>query len=112
MDKSIKEAAEIIVNSKLTIALTGAGISVESGIPDFRSKGGLWDRFDPEEYASIYSFKRNPAKVWNMLKEMEETVDRASPIRPKNHINIRFRMIFTATAAAALFIGIFAFCIA
>jgi NAD-dependent deacetylase len=86
MDQSIKEAAGIIVNSKLTIALTGAGISVESGIPDFRSKGGLWDRFDPEEYASIYSFKSNPAKVWNMLKEMEEIVDRASP--NKAHIGL------------------------
>jgi NAD-dependent deacetylase len=79
MDESIEKAAQAILDSNLTLALTGAGISVESGIPDFRSKGGLWDRYDPEEYASIYSFQRNPEKVWQMLREMEETVDKARP---------------------------------
>ena len=79
MDELIEKAARIILDSKLTIALTGAGISVESGIPDFRSKGGLWDRFDPEEYASIWAFQQDPEKVWQMLKEMEETVDSARP---------------------------------
>jgi NAD-dependent deacetylase len=79
MDELIEKAARIILDSKLTIALTGAGISVESGIPDFRSKGGLWDRFDPEEYASIWAFRQDPEKVWQMLKEMEATVDRARP---------------------------------
>ena len=79
MDALIEKAARIILDSKLTIALTGAGISVESGIPDFRSKGGLWDRFDPEEYATIYAFKDNPEKVWRMLKEMEQIVDNARP---------------------------------
>ena len=79
MDESIEKAARAVLDSNLTLALTGAGISVESGIPDFRSKGGLWDRYDPEEYASIYSFQRNPEKVWQMLREMEETVDKARP---------------------------------
>jgi len=79
MDKLIEKAARIILDSKLTIALTGAGISVESGIPDFRSRGGLWDRFDPEEYATIYAFQDNPEKVWRMLKEMEQIVDNARP---------------------------------
>jgi len=79
MDELIEKAARTILESKLTIALTGAGISVESGIPDFRSKGGLWDRFDPEEYATIYAFTKTPEKVWLMLKEMEETVDNAKP---------------------------------
>jgi len=53
VDKLIDKAAQTILDSKLTIALTGAGISVESGIPDFRSKGGLWDRFDPEDLKII-----------------------------------------------------------
>jgi len=79
MDESIKKAAQAVLDSSLTLALTGAGISVESGIPDFRSKGGLWDRYDPEEYASIYSFQRDPEKVWHMLREMEEIVDTARP---------------------------------
>ncbi len=79
MDELIERAARAILESKLTLALTGAGISVESGIPDFRSKGGLWDRYDPEEYATIYAFRENPEKVWRMLKEMEETVNKAMP---------------------------------
>lgn len=79
MDESIGKAARVILGSNLTIALTGAGISVESGIPDFRSKGGLWDRYDPEEYATIYAFQSSPEKVWQMLREMEETVDKARP---------------------------------
>lgn len=86
MDESIKKAARAVVDSSLTLALTGAGISVESGIPDFRSKGGLWDRFDPEEYATIYAFQQNPEKVWHMLREMEETVDSARP--NKAHIGL------------------------
>lgn len=84
MDELIEKAARTILESKLTIALTGAGISVESGIPDFRSKGGLWDRFDPEEYATIYAFTKTPEKVWLMLKEMEETVDKARPNEAHN----------------------------
>jgi len=79
VDELIEKAARAILESELTIALTGAGISVESGIPDFRSRGGLWDRYDPEEYGTIYAFRKDPEKVWRMLKEMEETLDRARP---------------------------------
>jgi len=75
----IKKAAEIICRSKLTAALTGAGISVESGIPDFRSRGGLWERFDPMEYGTIDAFRTDPAKVWVMLEEMSRVMDRAQP---------------------------------
>lgn len=79
MENSISQAAEIIYNSKLTLALTGAGISVESGIPDFRSSGGLWSRFSPEDYATITAFREDPGKVWMMLKEMDELLDQAKP---------------------------------
>jgi len=75
----ISNAADIIYKSKFTIALTGAGISVESGIPDFRSEGGLWSRFDPSEYATIEAFRQDPEKVWKMLKEMDEIVSGARP---------------------------------
>jgi NAD-dependent deacetylase len=70
----ITRAAQDIVSSQKTIALTGAGISVESGIPDFRSAGGLWSKYDPEEYAHITAFRADPAKVWQMIKEMMELV--------------------------------------
>lgn len=79
MEKLIKQAAGIIIKSNLTLALTGAGISVESGIPDFRSAGGLWTKYDPAEYASITSFRDKPEKVWEMLHEMGELVDQAKP---------------------------------
>ncbi|MDI6812194.1 MAG: NAD-dependent deacylase [Deltaproteobacteria bacterium] len=73
------QLAELIRQSRRVVALTGAGISVESGIPDFRSKGGLWERFDPWEYATIQAFEKNPAKVWVMLKEMDEILRHARP---------------------------------
>lgn len=81
MKNSIHTSAQIILNSKLTIALTGAGVSTESGIPDFRSAGGLWTKFDPVEYATIDAFRRNPEKVWKMLRELEDVVVDAKPNR-------------------------------
>ena len=44
------KVAGLILNSKRLVVFTGAGISTESGIPDFRSPGGIWDRFDPEDF--------------------------------------------------------------
>jgi len=79
MQREIVQAAEMILQSKHTLALTGAGISVESGIPDFRSAGGLWEKFDPAEYASIQAFRANPEKIWRMLKEMDAVVSLAKP---------------------------------
>jgi len=79
MQERIQQAAEWIVSSRLTLALTGAGVSVESGIPDFRSAGGLWSKYDPAEYASIEAFRRDPEKVWNMLRDMDALVSGAKP---------------------------------
>jgi NAD-dependent deacetylase len=75
----IQRAARDIVQSKKTIAFTGAGISVESGIPDFRGAQGLWQKYDPEEYAHIHAFYSNPDKVWLMLKDMFELIMTAKP---------------------------------
>ena len=79
MSTELEKAAELITKSKNMIALTGAGISVESGIPDFRSSGGLWDKYDPAIYASIYSFKNMPEKVWEMIFELMEITGSAKP---------------------------------
>lgn len=80
MDELLKKAAQAIVKSRQTIALTGAGISVESGIPPFRGKGGLWEKFDPMEYAHIQSFLSNPEKVWReFLQQFATEIDTAKP---------------------------------
>ncbi len=80
MNELIKRAAKDLAAAGNVVALTGAGISIESGIPPFRGKGGLWERFDPMEYAHIDALMRDPAKVWKVLvKEMKEIVDQAEP---------------------------------
>jgi NAD-dependent deacetylase len=76
-----QELAGIIRRHPRVAALTGAGISVASGIPSFRGAGGLWDRYDPMEYAHIQAFRRHPAKVWQLLKELDATITRARPNR-------------------------------
>jgi len=74
-----ERAAQQILQSHCLIALTGAGISVESGIPDFRSPGGLWSKYDPFEYGHIESFRTNPRRVWQMLLEMDKLLLQAHP---------------------------------
>lgn len=77
--EKIKAAALLIADAQWPIALTGAGISVDSGIPDFRSPGGLWTRFDPFEYATIQAFRADPKKVWEMLTELSALIIEAAP---------------------------------
>jgi NAD-dependent deacetylase len=79
-----REAAEVLASRKNSVALTGAGISVESGIPAFRGSQGMWERFDPAEYATIGAFLGNPEKVWRMLSEMIDVLKRAVP-NPAHH---------------------------
>lgn len=80
MDSLIKKAARDLAAAGRAVALTGAGISVESGIPPFRGKGGLWEKIDPMEYAHVDAFLKDPAKVWQVLiREMKDVVDKARP---------------------------------
>jgi NAD-dependent deacetylase len=71
--------AELIQRRQPCVVLTGAGVSTESGIPDFRSPIGLWARFDPLEYASIDAFRRNPHKVWSFYKPRLAMLTEAAP---------------------------------
>lgn len=77
--QAIRDAARALVAAKHAIALTGAGISVPSGIPDFRSEAGLWTKFDITEYGTISAFRDNPRKVWKLFKAIGEMVDEAKP---------------------------------
>src|SRR5262245_17290066 len=62
---SVERLARLIVEAQPCVVLTGAGVSTESGIPDFRSASGIWAQYDPMEYATIDAFRRDPAKVWD-----------------------------------------------
>jgi NAD-dependent protein deacetylase/lipoamidase len=61
---SVERLADLFRERGPAVVLTGAGVSTESGIPDFRSPSGLWAQFDPMDYGSIDSFRRDPARVW------------------------------------------------
>jgi NAD-dependent deacetylase len=66
---SVERLAELVRESRSTVALTGAGISVPSGIPDFRSPGtGLWENVDPMEVAHIDVFRRDPKRFWTYYR--------------------------------------------
>jgi anthranilate synthase component 1 len=67
---AVSEAARAVARSRHVVALTGAGISVESGIPDFRSASGIWSMFDPDEYATLACFLRTPDKAWRLYRAM------------------------------------------
>ncbi len=64
LDKKIERIASMIENSSYTTVLTGAGISAESGIPTFRGKDGLWNKYRPEELATPQAFEKTPKLVW------------------------------------------------
>lgn len=66
---ALENAAQALKNARCAIAFTGAGISVESGIPPFRGTGGVWEKYDPGLFEKSY-FKRNPEEVWPLLKEI------------------------------------------
>lgn len=69
LEKLIKEVAEALARAKWPIALTGAGVSTESGIPDFRGPQGLWRKYDPNEF-TYSSFLRDPARYWRRHLEI------------------------------------------
>lgn len=80
MTNPIQQAAATLVGCRAAVALTGAGISVESGIPPFRGKGGLWEEIDPMKYAHIDAYEQDPEAVWRVLfLRMQNVVGKARP---------------------------------
>lgn len=76
---ALANAARLIRESRRTIAFTGAGISVESGVPPFRGPGGLWSRYDPAKF-EMGAFRRNPAESWVLIKKLfYDEIGKAKP---------------------------------
>jgi len=77
------KAAEILAGTRKAAAFTGAGTSAESGIPTFRDPGGLWDRFDPEEFGTIQGIlnviNRQPETIRGFLLDTIEIFEKAKP---------------------------------
>ncbi len=76
----IRQAAQLVKRAQRAIALTGAGISTPSGIPDFRSAGsGLWTRYDPFEVASLSAFRYDPARFYEWFHGLACQIRQARP---------------------------------
>jgi NAD-dependent deacetylase len=79
-DGAASRLADLITESRSTVALTGAGISVPSGIPDFRTPGtGLWENVDPMEVAHIDAFRRDPERFWSFYRPRFEMLGDKQP---------------------------------
>jgi NAD-dependent deacetylase len=78
-DEEITTLAQDIMRSRKIVALSGAGMSVESNIASFRGKGGLWEKYDPEEYAHISTLRHHPEKAWVLLGAMQQEIAKAKP---------------------------------
>lgn len=77
---TIRRAAALLCRARHAVALTGAGISTASGIPDFRTPGkGLWEKADPMEVASIYTFRRDPKAFYLWVRPLIDVMRSAQP---------------------------------
>ncbi|MGM0424030.1 MAG: SIR2 family NAD-dependent protein deacylase [Thermodesulfobacteriota bacterium] len=75
----LQQAAELWRKSKYQLAFTGAGISVPSGIPDFRSPGGIWSKYDPMQVATAQALVKNPQGVWEFMLDTLHMLDSSQP---------------------------------
>ncbi len=75
------QAAALLRSARFAVALTGAGISSESGLDTFRGGGGFWKKFPPERYATLSAFRKNPERCWKLFLELGRLIERAEPNR-------------------------------
>ena len=75
----IREAARLLAERRNAVALTGAGISVESGIPSFRGAQGMWAKYDPMEYATLHAFMQSPARCGKCSRRWSPFCGGAAP---------------------------------
>ena len=83
-DKNVSDEAKklrrMIDEAQRIVAFTGAGISAESGIPTYRGAGGMWSKYDPEKFASIDYFRKDPTYYWRFFKECRhDLIAKAEP---------------------------------
>ena len=78
-ERSIDTLAELVREHRPLVVLTGAGISTESGVPDFRSAGGVWARYDPYEVGHIDALRRDPGRVWEFYALRLDVLAEAAP---------------------------------
>src|SRR5439155_21979290 len=76
---SVARAAELVARARRGVALPGAAISAESGIPTFRGQGGLWRQYDPVKVATLENFLEDPAQYWLVARERGPAVMAARP---------------------------------
>jgi NAD-dependent deacetylase len=81
LDREIAKLAELIARSNRVVVFTGAGISTESGIPDFRSPGGIWTRMAPIDFADFLASEEARRETWRRRFALEETFRAAAPNR-------------------------------
>lgn len=80
LDQQVQRAATLITQARYMVAMTGAGISTPSGIPDFRSpQSGLWDQADPLEVASIFAFRHSPQHFYDWVRPLSSLLLEAKP---------------------------------
>ncbi len=79
MAHSIDDLAALLAGAEHAVVLTGAGISTESGVPDFRSPGGTWTKVDPMEVASLDTFLREPERFWAFHRPRFDLVASVGP---------------------------------
>jgi len=79
MKEKITEVAEMISKRGNTVIFTGAGISTESGIPDYRSQGGLWDKFQPVYFDDFMSREDARIEYWRQWEGLYHTLNQAAP---------------------------------
>ncbi|THB75441.1 MAG: NAD-dependent protein deacylase [Desulfobacteraceae bacterium] len=92
MDAQVKKIAQRICTSKQFTVFTGAGISTESGIPDYRSQGGIWDKFKPVYFDEFMSSREDRIRYWNQRMEMEKSLKHSRPNAGHNAIASMFEM--------------------
>lgn len=80
LEESIGAAATILRRARYVVALTGAGLSTRSGIPDFRSpQSGLWERHNPADVASLAGFRHHPERFYEWIRPLAHTIMNAWP---------------------------------